>query len=340
MEGEGSTRLEAEQWGTAGFGHGHEHEQQQGEFKVILILAERDAAIVERNTALAEKKAVCAERDAALMQRDVAYAELNSAIMERDAAIAALYYIKNGTFNGRLGTDVGAKILQLLAENSLSSFALRESHHHYHHHQQHELQPHPEAVDAVTVTSTDPSVMTQERQTQNSKQKEGQRKRKPHVSGPPRPRKRGKQASGSGGEDSDRPLPVAVKHEWKDPNGGGNSNGDEEEEKGGVRMRMSTPMEAWGVPIPGCSCTGVLQQCYRWGNGGWQSACCTTKISMYPLPMNPRKKGARVPGRKMSGGAFRKLLRRLTAQGHNLSQPIDLKSHWAKHGTNRYVTIK
>ena len=40
------------------------------------------------------------------------------------------------------------------------------------------------------------------------------------------------------------------------------------------------------------------------GNGGWQSACCTTMMSMYPLPMNPNKKGYRFPGRKMSAGAF------------------------------------
>ncbi|KAJ1389960.1 GAGA-binding transcriptional activator [Sesbania bispinosa] len=30
------------------------------------------------------------------------------------------------------------------------------------------------------------------------------------------------------------------------------------------------------MPAPVCSCTGVPRQCYKWGNGGWQSACCTT----------------------------------------------------------------
>ncbi|GLJ11713.1 hypothetical protein SUGI_0175190 [Cryptomeria japonica] len=87
-------------------------------------------------------------------------------------------------------------------------------------------------------------------------------------------------------------------------------------------------------------CCLRVAQCYRRGNGGWQSACCTNNESMYPLPMNPKKKGARVPGRKMSGGAFRKLLRRLSSEGHILSQPIDLKNHWARHGTNRYVIFK
>ncbi|KAK1399065.1 hypothetical protein POM88_008928 [Heracleum sosnowskyi] len=47
------------------------------------------------------------------------------------------------------------------------------------------------------------------------------------------------------------------------------------------------------MPIPVCSCTGVPQPCYKWGNGGF-----------------------------------------------DLSSPLDLKDHWAKHGTNRYSTVK
>ncbi|KAK6115267.1 hypothetical protein DH2020_007536 [Rehmannia glutinosa] len=47
-----------------------------------------------------------------------------------------------------------------------------------------------------------------------------------------------------------------------------------------------------------------------------------------------------VGGRKMSGSAFNKLLSRLAGEGHDLSNPVDLKDHWAKHGTNRYITIK
>ncbi|KAJ4905351.1 Protein BASIC PENTACYSTEINE6 [Raphanus sativus] len=95
------------------------------------------------------------------------------------------------------------------------------------------------------------------------------------------------------------------------------------------------------MPPPVCSCTGVFRQCYKWGNGGWQSSCCTTTLSMHPLPALPNKKHARVGGRKMSGSAFNKLLSRLAAQGHpDLSDPVDLKDHWAKHGTNRYITSK
>ncbi|CAM6008584.1 unnamed protein product [Sphagnum balticum] len=92
--------------------------------------------------------------------------------------------------------------------------------------------------------------------------------------------------------------------------------------------------------IPYCSCTGINQQCYRWGSGGWQSACCTTLLSLHPLPMNPKKRGSRVAGRKMSAGAFDKLLEKLKLEGVDVSYSVDLKDHWAKHGTNRYVTLR
>lgn len=99
-------------------------------------------------------------------------------------------------------------------------------------------------------------------------------------------------------------------------------------------------MDISGIPIPVCSCTGSPQQCYRWGCGGWQSACCTTTISMYPLPMSTKRRGARIAGRKMSQGAFKKVLEKLAGEGYNFTNPIDLKTHWAKHGTNKFVTIR
>uniref|UniRef100_A0A1D1XQG7 GAGA-binding transcriptional activator n=1 Tax=Anthurium amnicola TaxID=1678845 RepID=A0A1D1XQG7_9ARAE len=95
-----------------------------------------------------------------------------------------------------------------------------------------------------------------------------------------------------------------------------------------------------GLPTPVCSCTGTPQPCYRWGIGGWQSACCTTSISMYPLPMSTKKRSARIAGRKMSLGAFKKVLEKLAGGGFNLSNSIDLRTYWAKHGTNKYVTIR
>lgn len=94
------------------------------------------------------------------------------------------------------------------------------------------------------------------------------------------------------------------------------------------------------VPPPFCSCTGFARACYKWGAGSWQSACCNTTISQYPLPMSPSRPGARISGRKMSHGAYTKLLCRFATEGRDLSQPVDLKDHWAKHGTNKFVTIK
>ncbi|KAF3611461.1 hypothetical protein DY000_02045326 [Brassica cretica] len=102
----------------------------------------------------------------------------------------------------------------------------------------------------------------------------------------------------------------------------------------GVNMDIS------GLPVPVCTCTGAPQQCYRWGCGGWQSACCTTNISMHPLPMSTKRRGARISGRKMSQGAFKKVLEKLASDGFNFGNPIDLKSHWARHGTNKFVTIR
>ncbi|KAK8454720.1 hypothetical protein SEVIR_4G020300v4 [Setaria viridis] len=125
-----------------------------------------------------------------------------------------------------------------------------------------------------------------------------------------------------GGEDSARAS--VMKNEWKDQDLGLNQ----------------VPFDESTMPAPACSCTGELRQCYKWGNGGWQSSCCTMSMSMYPLPVMPNRRHARMGGRKMSGSAFTKLLSRLAAEGHDLSTPVDLKDHWAKHGTNRYITIR
>ncbi|CAL5332141.1 unnamed protein product [Camellia sinensis] len=94
-----------------------------------------------------------------------------------------------------------------------------------------------------------------------------------------------------------------------------------------------------GVPTPYCSCTGVARGCNKNGAGGWQSSCCSTNISEYPLPMSCMKPWARVAGRKMSSGAYGKLLCRLAAEGRDLSHPLDLKDHWARLGTKKFVTI-
>lgn len=96
-----------------------------------------------------------------------------------------------------------------------------------------------------------------------------------------------------------------------------------------------------GVPPPFCSCTGEARTCYKWGVGGWQSSCCNSSISAYPLPMSSSRPGSRLAGRKMSQGAYGKLLFKLATEGHHdLSRPVDLKEHWSKHGTNKFVTLK
>lgn len=94
------------------------------------------------------------------------------------------------------------------------------------------------------------------------------------------------------------------------------------------------------VPSPVCSCTGIARVCYKWGAGGWQSSCCTIGISEYPLPMSHTRPGSRMAGRKMSSGAYMKLLLRLANEGNDLSRPVDLSEHWCRHGTNKFVTIR
>ncbi|KAG0469710.1 hypothetical protein HPP92_016410 [Vanilla planifolia] len=56
--------------------------------------------------------------------------------------------------------------------------------------------------------------------------------------------------------------------------------------------------------------------------------------------MSAKRKGARIAGRKMSQGAFKKVLEKLAGEGQDFSYPIDLKPFWAKHGTNKFVTIR
>ncbi|XP_051149005.1 protein BASIC PENTACYSTEINE2-like [Andrographis paniculata] len=129
-------------------------------------------------------------------------------------------------------------------------------------------------------------------------------------------------------------------------NGNGNRNGNPSSQRAKTSKRSvevvinGVDMDITGIPIPVCSCTGNPQQCYRWGCGGWQSACCTTTVSMYPLPMSTKRRGARIAGRKMSQGAFKKVLEKLSGEGFDFSNAIDLRTYWAKHGTNKFVVIR
>ncbi|KAF3651334.1 Protein BASIC PENTACYSTEINE6 [Capsicum baccatum] len=303
--------------------------QHQPSMKQIMaIMAERDAAIQERNLALSEKKAALAERDMAILQRDSAIAERNNAIMERDNAIATLQYRESSMSGGQIVRGV------------------KHMHHpqQHVHHQQHMVEPtyNPRDVHINEAIPVSPPAPEPTKPRRNKRAKEP--KAAPCPKKAPKASKKVKretedlnqttfsksqewkgaqEMAGGASDDLNRQLAVP-KPDWKDQDLGLNQ----------VAFDETT------MPVPVCSCTGVLRPCYKWGNGGWQSSCCTTNLSMYPLPAVPNKRHARIGGRKMSGSAFTKLLSRLAAEGHDLSNPVDLKNHWAKHGTNRYITIK
>lgn len=305
--------------------------QHQPSMKQIMaIMAERDAAIQERNLALSEKKAALAERDMAILQRDSAIAERNNAIMERDSAIATLQYRENSMSGGQIVRGV------------------KHMHHPQHpqqhiHHQPHmgEATYNPRDMHMVEAIPVSPPAPEPTKPRRNKRAKEPKAatgsKKTPKASKKVKREtedlnqttfaksQEWKGAQEMVGASDDRNRQVAVsKPDWKDQDLGLNQ----------VAFDETT------MPVPVCSCTGVLRPCYKWGNGGWQSSCCTTNLSMYPLPAVPNKRHARIGGRKMSGSAFTKLLSRLAAEGHDLSSPVDLKNNWAKHGTNRYITIK
>ncbi|KAF5176416.1 Gaga-binding transcriptional activator [Thalictrum thalictroides] len=304
--------------------------------KFMSILAERDAAIQERNLAVSEKKAALVERDMAIMQREAAIAERNNALMERDNAIAALEYRDSATVNGSTASTCppGCGIPR----------GTKHMHHHHHVH-------HPSTINEAPYNSRDINISdafpisaaaseaVKPRRAKRTKDAKALQSKKAF-----KPSKKGKRSS----DDTTRQVPFAKPLEWKSEQCMEGSEEDMNKQLAvskpdwiGQDLGLNqVPFDDSAMPVPGCSCTGVLQQCYKWGKGGWQSACCTTTLSMYPLPVMPNKRHARLGGRKMSGSAFSKLLSRLASEGHDLSTPLDLKDHWARHGTNRYITIK
>jgi hypothetical protein len=271
------------------------------------MIAERDAAILERNSAIAERTAAYAERDAALLLRDVAYADRDSAMEERDAAVAALQMaLGNRSLSEKRSLGKDSKLFQTLSMKRNCAIL--------------------GAVLPAPLSSTRFSSVVEEQigHCRSEVTKE-------LVGGYPRKRKLLVKST------HDRALiakkPCHPPEEYRFQLGDGEADNCKSSNQAGHVGNVR-------YPIPHCSCTGVRQQCYRWGNGGWQSSCCTTMISMYPLPMNPTKRGSRFAGRKMSAGAFEKLLKALGSKGININHPVDLKDHWAKHGTNRYVTLR
>ncbi|MCO5553173.1 hypothetical protein L7F22_006694 [Adiantum nelumboides] len=269
--------------------------------KLMDMVQERDAAIAERDTAVVEKKTAFAERESAFLQRDVAVADRNAAWMERDAAVMALSMVRAG----KDYREVAAKLMQMVNM-------------------------------AVPVPIMEANLHGFSKSGQESDQQGKQPGKKGST------KKRKFSAVPSQNTKSGSKSPSKKKQKQKAEQGTvAKTDKHRNDEEISNYCDALVPFYATGVtPIPYCSCTGANQQCYRWGKGGWQSACCTNFLSMYPLPMNPVKRSSRVPGRKMSGSAFKKLLERLAAEGVDISASIDLKNYWAKHGTNRYATIK
>ncbi|KAK1435882.1 hypothetical protein QVD17_01654 [Tagetes erecta] len=298
--------------------------QHQPSMKQIMtIMAERDAAIQERNLAMSEKKTALAERDMALLQRDSAIAERNSAIMERDNAIATLQYRENSMSNSNNNTSSSCPPGCQISRNVKHV-------HHPQHYQQEDTNMGSGAGGGLLPASLPAP--------EHMKSKRGKRmKEVKSVTTTSNKTSRPSRKVKLECDDLNKAM-YDDTHDWE---GGGELNhGSKPEWKDQDLGLNQVAYDDTTMPIPVCSCTGVFRPCYKWGNGGWQSSCCTTTMSVYPLPSLPNKRHARVGGRKMSGSVFHKLISRLAAEGHDLSNPVDLKEHWAKHGTNRYITIK
>lgn len=302
--------------------------QHQPSMKQIMtIMAERDAAIQERNLAMSEKKTALAERDMALLQRDSAIAERNSAIMERDNAIATLQYREN-TMNNTNNTSSSCPPGCQISRNVKHV-------HHPHQYQQEDINlgGTGSGVGSALAVSPPPPEPAKSRRVKRTKETKSVTT--------------GKKTSRSSRKvklecDDLNKAMYEDTHEWEGGSSGGGdlNHGSKPEWKDQDLGLNQVAYDDTTMPIPVCSCTGVFRPCYKWGNGGWQSSCCTTTMSMYPLPQVTNKRYSRVGGRKMSGGAFAKLVTRLASEGYDLSTPLDLKDHWAKHGTNRYSTVK
>nr|ADV59402.1 GAGA-binding transcriptional activator [Lotus japonicus]ADV59403.1 GAGA-binding transcriptional activator [Lotus japonicus]AFK46069.1 unknown [Lotus japonicus] len=275
--------------------------------KLRSIMAERQAALLELEleAAISEKNEALAARDLALRQRDEALAQRDNALLQRDNALAALQNRNsavNFPFSG--GSQRGSKWIHHspnhLSDITETSYITKDM----------------IIRDASPVTIVTPEDV---RSHQAKRTKESKVVNSKSSKPPCKVKKLGedlnKKASSEG---------TKFRSEWDSQDVGLNL----------------IAFDGTIMPVPVCTCTGIARQCYKWGNGGWQSSCCTTTLSVYPLPQLPNKRHARIGGRKMSGSVFTRLLSKLASEGHDISIPLDLKNYWARHGTNRYITIK
>lgn len=249
---------------------------------------------------------LCNERDDAIRERDRAMAEKKAALDERDAAVKQLDAAVMERDEALRERDNAIAALQF-HENTVNALLVSSARGSKRAH-------HPTREDCIRDdASYEAPVSKKGTKAKANKDSPTRSTRSP---------KKGKKI----GEDLNRQVTTdGSKAEW------------DAQDLGSMNQIM---FDESSMPVPVCSCTGVPRQCYKWGNGGWQSSCCTTSLSVYPLPQMPNKRHARMGGRKMSGSVFSRLLTRLGAAGQDLSIPVDLKDYWAKHGTNRYITIK
>ncbi|KAI3898793.1 hypothetical protein MKW92_027281 [Papaver armeniacum] len=321
--------------------------------KFMSILSDRDTAIRERNLAISEKDAALAERDLAIMQRNAAISERNNAVMERDNAFAALKYkLKSSVIGSSVSPACPSEFdiargttymhqIQHMQQNPMAKASYNPRQMHIH--------DNTSLSAVLPKASYSPRQMHMHIHDNTSLSAVLPESPKPGPGGRP---VENKLISSSEMTASKPPSRKRAKREGEGATVAntyeqymcGNGSGEEEEDQQWTKLEQrglkQVNFDASNMLPPVCSCTGALQQCYRWGKGGWQSACCTKTLSVYPLPVMDNKRSSRIGGRKMSGGAFTKLVSRLTAEGHDLSLPLDLKDHWSRHGTNRYSTIK
>ena len=285
--------------------------------KIRSFMTERQASILELEleAAISAKNEALAARDVALQQRDEALAQRDTALLERDNALAALQCQNNAR-------------MTLQSRNNAANFPLNggiqrgpKRMHHSSNHISSMTEAAYNTNDIIIKDASPVTVITSE--DVKSQLTKITKENKVNSSKAPSPPAKVKKM----GEDLNRKAyseGTKIKSEW---------------DRHDVGLNLIAFDETI-MPVPVCTCTGLPRQCYKWGNGGWQSSCCTTTLSMYPLPQLPNKRHARIGGRKMSGSVFTRLLSRFASEGHDLSIPLDLKDYWARHGTNRYITIK
>lgn len=253
-----------------------------------------------------ERDTAIEERDRALSEKKAALEERDMAIQQRDAAIAD----RNDAIRERDNAIAALRFHETTMNIPLQRGSKRTHNNHHHRHPaqpSYVRDPHVTEAFPITAVAAEPGrKLTKEIKSRGGSSRSKKQKKV--------------------GEDLNRNVTTdGSKAEW-------------DAQEFGLMDQIN--FDETTMPIPICSCTGVARQCYKWGSGGWQSSCCTTTLSVYPLPQMPNKRHSRMGGRKMSGTVFTRLISRLASQGHDLSAPVDLKNYWAKHGTNRYITIK